>query len=406
MNERPDFSGRLAIRVRAMIVMTMVMLAVILVAGCSDGKYVQEQDIRIVKINPDGTSGWTQTIDYGNDEEMRDIIQTDDGGFIIAGGSSPERGCNSYSNPDPVWYIPNPRVSQLIDLSGTGDILWLRNYSFNGDGGFVSVFRNPDRSLNGVTKNGELWHLAQDGSVISNRSINITSINSAVKFPDGEYGIVSGRYLYESSGSNISLLDPDGTIKWSIWFNESRFNQVSPVVKISDHEEYLFSATHYNDSIRGSDILIARLDHDGSLQSSILVAQVKYVSSEYGLESSVNGYTLGYNDDIRGNSSTTDLVKIDKDGTVTGTQSYFNRSSAYIPTMDGGFLSVHIPEFNAAEPDVKKPVSLIKTDKDGTIEWKNRDYQAKVGEWGIRKIIPTSDGGFAIMMANKKMSRC
>lgn len=36
------------------ITLTLVMVAVLLAAGCSDGKYVQEQDIELIKINPDG----------------------------------------------------------------------------------------------------------------------------------------------------------------------------------------------------------------------------------------------------------------------------------------------------------------------------------------------------------------
>jgi len=68
----------------------LVMVALLLAARCSNEKYVQEQDIEIVKINADGTGAWTKTIDYGNDEEMREINQMDDGSFIIAGGSSPK----------------------------------------------------------------------------------------------------------------------------------------------------------------------------------------------------------------------------------------------------------------------------------------------------------------------------
>jgi hypothetical protein len=211
MTACPIFPKSLRMPVFGVVAVMLVMVALLLAARCSNEKYVQEQDIEIVKINADGTDAWTKTIDYGNDEEMREIIQMDDGSFIIAGGSSPKRGCNSHGTPDPLCYIPNPRISQLIGLSSSGEILWLRNYSFNGDGGMISVFRNPDRSLDAVTKNGELWHLNPDGAIISNRPVNISQIYSGVKTDDGGYVIVPDGDLLNTSGSNITRFDSEGT---------------------------------------------------------------------------------------------------------------------------------------------------------------------------------------------------
>jgi len=75
----------------------------------------------------------------------------------------------------------------------------------------ISVFRNPDRSLDAVTKNGELWDLNSDGVILSNRSVTISQIYSGVKTDDGGYVIVSDGNLLNTSGSNITRFDSEGT---------------------------------------------------------------------------------------------------------------------------------------------------------------------------------------------------
>jgi len=401
MTARPIFTESRRRPVFAAVALVLVMVAVLLATGCNDEGVVQTQDIEIVKIQNDGTLAWSKTIDYGNDEEMRDIIETDDGNFIIAGGSAP-RKCTQYGHRDPPWYVPDPRTSQLIGLSRSGEIMWLQNYSFNGDGGMISVFENPDHTLDAVTKNGELWHLNPDGSVIMNRSINIARIDSAVKTRDGGYVIVSHHFPYDNPGSNITRLDPAGTIVWHTWLNKSKFNQISPVVELPDRGGYLFGASYYDQKIRGSHIILVRLNQTGLLQNITPVADVKQVTDNNVLRTSSGGYILRYVDDMHENSSTT-LVKISRDGGIIETQSYPDLSSIFIPTNDEGFLSLHFPVFDATDR-IKKPVELRKLDKFGTIQWNNTENKKGIGEWIIKKVIPTSDDGFILMVANKKMS--
>jgi hypothetical protein len=406
MKVRPNFPECRRKPLQIAVALVIVLAAVLLVAGCSERKSVQEQDIEIVDVNSDGIVTWNTTIDYGNDEEMRDIIEMDDGSFIIAGGSSPKRGCTSYGNPDPPWYVPTPSESQLICVSKAGEFRWLRNYSFNGNGGIISVFKNTDGTLNAITKMGEFWHLQPDGSVISHRSVNIPDITSAVRTRDGGYLIVSDQFLNNSSGSNITELDPVGTKLSEAWFDENRISRITPPVELPGNRGYLFGASHYNESDHKVRIVIATLSPEGKLINETSVAKQNFLYSDYVLQAASDGYLLSYIGEYNQSGPSTVIVKIDSRGTVAGTGSIKNLDSVFIPTNDGGYLSIRLPLFRAGETDSKKDIEIKRLDKDGMIRWKNTGNTKEIGEWRIKKIIETSDDGFVIMVANKKMARC
>jgi len=342
----------------------VLLLAMVMAAGCTQGRFAQEQDIEIVKINSNGTVSWNTTIDYGNDEEMLDILEMDDGSFIIAGGSSPIKDCTGYSTPEPPGYIPTPRDAQLIGLSRNGDILWLRNYSTNGNGGMKSVFKNPDQTLDAISAMGELWHLQPDGSVIEHRSVNITQISSAVKTHDGGYIIV---------GSDVSRLDSEGTTIWDVWSEGSRFNKFSQVVELPDNRGYLLGASYYNESNQKTHISIVKINPVGELISKTPVAELTILYSDYNLQQVSDGYMLSYIESYLPSGPSIAGVRMDRIGNVTSSGSIRYLDSVFIPTKDGGYLSIKYPSFSSDETGVYKEIEIKKTDKDGIPEWKNTE---------------------------------
>jgi hypothetical protein len=400
MTARPTHPESRMRPVYAALAMVLV-AAMMIVAGCTQGRYAQEQDIEIVKIGSNGTVSWNTTIDYGNDEEMRDIIEMDGGSLIIAGGSSPIRDCTGYSTPEPPGYVPTPRDAQLLGLSGTGEILWFRNYSSNGKGGMVSVFKNADQTLDAISALGELWHLQPDGSVISHHSVNITPISSAIKTRDGGFVIV---------GSDVTRLDPEGKKLWTIYSERDRFNRFSQAVELPDNRGYLFGASYYNESDQDTHIFIEKLNNEGKLISETPVADLKILYSDYILQPVSGGYMLSYVERFTSsgrsfNGVNMNGVKIDSQGNVRSSGSITNLDSIFIPTNNGGFLSIRKPIVNADETSGNKEIEIRKIDKDGALEWKNSDNTNSIGGT-IKKVIQTSDEGYVIMVANKKMSKC
>jgi hypothetical protein len=120
MTARPIFPESRRRPVRIAVALMLVLVAVLLAAGCIGGDVTHEQDLTIIKINHDGSMAWMKTIDSGKDDEITDVIQTFDGGYAIPGGFS-NVACNRASH--------FPTTPKIIRLSEKGDIVWEREYT-------------------------------------------------------------------------------------------------------------------------------------------------------------------------------------------------------------------------------------------------------------------------------------
>jgi hypothetical protein len=115
---------------RVTLALMLVMVAVLLEAGCM-GDCIKEQDGVIIKLNQDGDTSWTHTIDSGKDDLISDMLQTPDGNYIIAGGNSVVL-CNVWSH--------NPTTPTLIWMSSNGDIIDQKDYNYGVPDGFTALF--------------------------------------------------------------------------------------------------------------------------------------------------------------------------------------------------------------------------------------------------------------------------
>ena len=120
MTARPLDPANRRMPVSAAVALMIMMVAVLLAAGC-DAPPKENQDLHLVKLNHDGSVAWTKVIDSGKDDEMTDIIQTSDGGYILAGGYSK---CNDTDQ--------FPSIPVLTRLFPDGKIQWVQEYSMNG----------------------------------------------------------------------------------------------------------------------------------------------------------------------------------------------------------------------------------------------------------------------------------
>lgn len=114
-------------------------------AGTSDGGYVLTgycdsytslgTDVFVVKTDSAGTPQWSRMVIAERDQQARDIAQTADGGYIIAG----------YADD-----LNLNRDLQLVRLAADGNVLWSRVYGGDGmdwayavlvddDGGFIAA---------------------------------------------------------------------------------------------------------------------------------------------------------------------------------------------------------------------------------------------------------------------------
>ncbi len=126
---------------------------------------VTHEDALVIKLNADGSPEWIKKYTGSNIDIANDIQQTNDGGYVLTGGS------NSFSGTiaSELW---------LLKLSSTGDIQWQKQY---GDahhscvGLAVQQARDGDYIVAGMSTSADFWVLKLD----SNGSIPDCPIGSS-----------------------------------------------------------------------------------------------------------------------------------------------------------------------------------------------------------------------------------
>jgi hypothetical protein len=98
-----------------------------------------DYDYWVIKLDDEGNREWEQTYGGTDTDELWDVQETTDGGFLLAGDSrSPVSGNKTNSNPGATW------DGWLIKVDGLGNKLWERSYGGNGEDGFRVIRATSD----------------------------------------------------------------------------------------------------------------------------------------------------------------------------------------------------------------------------------------------------------------------
>lgn len=143
-------------------------------------------DLWVVKLNRCGDIEWERSLGGTNYESARDIVQTVDGGYIVAGETNSTDGgvVSGYGGTKDIW---------LLKLNAAGNLLWQKRYGGNG-----LDIANHIRLLD----DGSFYVLASSSS----NDGNISGNHGAAGYTDGV----------------LMKLDANGTLLWSKCFGGSK----------------------------------------------------------------------------------------------------------------------------------------------------------------------------------------
>lgn len=298
-------------------------------------------DYWIIKLDATGSEQWQQTIGGESQELLQVVIQTKDGGYLVAGSSS-----SSAQKSDAVSQNLYAKTAEyygnldywIVKLSGTGKLEWQK--SFGGE--YADVLKSAVQTTDG-------------GYIIGGTS------NSPI----------SGNKTVDNFGMNdywILKLDKDGTIEWQEGYGGSKDDELSHILLTADNNYLLaghsFSGADGNkarSNREGSDLWLIKIDQNSSKlwQETYNIGKQDFLMSI--IENNDNTLLMG----AHAKSEKTLNQKLDKEG---------------------------IDDY-----------TILKLKENGEELW--RKSIGGTGEDILRKVVETRDGGYVLAgTSNSKIS--
>lgn len=200
----------------------------------------------LIKTDIDCNIQWSKTYGGSDDDRAEHIIQTNDGGYVLAGYTTSTDGditqnAGFYDH----W---------IVKLDASGEIEWERSYGFSGSDQLFSVIQTSD---GGYFTGGFLDVTASDGA----GNDNFTKQGSSPDKRASQHGV--GEFWGHK-------LDASGNLIWRRYFGGTNNDRVNEVVEAQDGGILMVGSSESNDfdvsNSRGSyDFWAVRLDKEGNL---------------------------------------------------------------------------------------------------------------------------------------------
>ncbi len=318
----------------------------------------QADDYWVVKTDALGNIEWEQDYGGSNYEQLHDLQQTVDGGYILAGWSQSSNGdvSNHYGGGD-YWVVKTDALGNIEweKNYGGNSIEWLWTIEPTSDGGFIfggesftSANGDVSNSSNGSS---DYWVVKTDalGNIEweKNYGGSDTDILKDIR-QTNDGGYILGGWSYSDdgdvSGNNgqwdywVIKTDALGNIEWEQNYGRV-FDEYLMEIKPTSDNGYIAGGT-----ILGTGLIrtfwVVKLDALGNIEWEKFYGDFttdQAMSSV--IETNDGGYVLG---GIDYDEESFWVVKIDADGMVEWDAYYLGRSSLFNTdmelTLDGGLI--------------------------------------------------------------------
>lgn len=235
-----------------------------IVVGYVESWTTDDRAVYLVKTDSLGEVEWSQTYGDSKDDEGYDVVQTSDGGYLVAGGTKSYGAglvdlwlIKTDSAGETLWEqvlggVKNDVANSLIVLEN-GECLVVGNTASYGAG-------SSDAWLIKTSSDGEvLWNITLGGSSFDNgREIILSS--------DSSYLIVGETSSYGSGWNDVWLMkiDPDGAVSWNKTYGGS-MNDVGKSMRETD-DGYIMAGTSESFGDNLLEGYIVKVDSEGELE--------------------------------------------------------------------------------------------------------------------------------------------
>lgn len=323
----------------------------------------------------------------------RDIRETNDGGFAIAGFTS------SYGAGEEDFY--------LVKTDGDFQIEWARTFGGSeddralcllesSDGGFLvagyshSYSSSRDMFVVKTDNDGNLiWQETYGGS-------DYERVNSITETPDGGFLLAGATQSFGAGGNDVYLvkISSSGSVVWSKTYGGSEADAAYDLMLMPD-DGFMIAGETASFGAGNFDVYILRTNSSGdTLWTRTHGTSISERARAIENSDDDNFVIAGYNED--GEEYDAFLMKVDALGDLDWNRTYGgdddDRIRAVFHTPDGGYALAGLTKsFGAGNEDFY----LIKTDSYGHTEW-TRTYGGQ-GVDGCYSAIETMDNEYVLV---------
>ncbi|MEL6863875.1 MAG: T9SS type A sorting domain-containing protein [Bacteroidota bacterium] len=370
---------------------------VIRISGCLIGLF-----LLLCANSPLSAQGWMKI--YSNYVEGHGIIQTSDGGFVIAGRSG---GTASNAEDD----------AHLIKTDADGELIWANTYGSTverdlaaglveaTDGGFVSV-----GSSNGFAPSSQvfLFKTNAEGQELWSRHFGgawSDRANHIIRTNDGGY-LLSGCFDCTSfnSSSEIYLVktDANGLAEWDRTYSVGAEAYAALEMPNGDFVVAAVSDNNIQDDL--GEVILLRTNSQGTLSESFNYTANDTLFNARSILRADDGWIIsGTNREIGAPYLSIYLLKTDFAGNLQWRKTYDTQIGSElvfsaVQTADG---SIVLNGTKLGSNELAANTFLLKTDANGNLLWE-QVFDSPLQETG-KALVNTANGGFAIAGIRKNI---
>ncbi len=297
-------------------------------------------DLCLIRTNQNGDTLWTRLLGGSLSDWANAVQQTNDGGFIVAGGT--------------FSYGANNELIFLNKLDVNGNLSWSKTIGGSNINDAYSIQQTTD-----------------DGFIISGVTLS--------------YGTGAGD-LYLVKTNNL------GDTLWTHTYGSAAGLEYGSFVRQTSDNGYII--TGFTTSFgTATDIYLVKTDINGSLQWTKSIGGSGYDRANSVVEIP-GGYIIGgYTSSFGSGGHDALLMKTDANGNVLWSKAYgtagTERAYGIKQTSDGGFVLSGFTNINNGD------VYLIKTDGAGVVDW-SKSFGGPNNDWAW-DVIQSNDGGYVCL---------
>jgi len=288
------------------------------IAGFTTSFGAGKEDVYVVKLDANGNLQWTKTIggpeyDWGNS-----LIQTSDGGYVIAGYTT------SFGAGKADVY--------LVKLDAKGNLQWTKTIGGpEGEAGFSLIQTSDDGyAIAGIIisfdlEEGDIYDdvyvvkLDANGNLQWTKTIGGESWDwgySLLQTSDGGYAIAGSTQSFGAGLSDAYLvkLDANGNLQWTKTIGGPKSESGRSLIQTSDGG-YAITGFTYSFGAGKKDVYVVKLDANGNLQWTKTIGGENDDEGFSLIQTSDGGYAIaGYTSSFGAGETDVYVIKLDKNG--------------------------------------------------------------------------------------------